>query len=940
MKADLFVLETSQVSRRGSLVTSGVPLPQGQVKEAAELSLSRQNGEQIPCQCTPLNHWPDGSVKWVLLDFRLDLDAGAEACLALSNEKPAAVFPRVTFLRCRSVRDGFAFRTGALRATLPRRAEHWIEDVALGRSGGIGLLTGPVLRLGVTDAGHKPLSAAQIVPSKSVVELEGPERTVIRQRGWIATPEGDCLFRYTHRLHLRADSTQVRVETTLTQLSEWPLLLLREWSLIFPLPACAAGEYRFGGSQTIHHGSFRETQTRHLTPDQAYGWKTAVLVQDSPSSYHVSASHRLDDSGGTRAPGWVDLRGEAFGLTVAVRHFWQQFPVTLIARGDGAIEAGLIPKQTDQPFRMERGAAKTFELMLDFHRGDRPDEVIAAAVADYSDPLFAAATPAWYHQSGAFGPLPPFDPSRFPEYDLAAKLHAAPHHPAPPFGPRHYGDQLFLGTTKGKYAFVNLEYDTPLQDIHRFARTGCRAFLNRALLGASHQADIDTNHATGHQLRHSPLHTTWMPDLGHVTLGGLVFGYLLTGQRRLLNAAKKIGRWLCDSLAAGVSHFGSGRHIGWPLIALQHLYRETGERKYLDAARRFIQELDGVQLPSGEFACTGDGQTDIPFFCGLAAWGVAGFAEISGDKRAAKVALGHVDYLLGLYPEYAMRTLPALVWAHRKTGDRKYLDFAERTYETSLVYNREGVITFAHPYLAWRERNGLVSRCALERPLPPLHRSPECHGETLEPSDRIFFRWTHSESLELLVQRFLPLAEGTVRLATLSGEQVAELSFSSEPRTLTQQQVLRLPSLQPGDYVIETRTSDPSGRAFWQIWCALVLPMVRFSEDRLVLAPVFGLAHDCEWLQIQLSAEGEGYKSATLYDRRGKIVLAVHEYIDLDDTTCHRSQHAVDVADGLNGLWHLDLVGYQAVVPQAEPWFARSTQAFFLPGVQSCARTR
>src|SRR5262249_52397291 len=50
-------------------VTVGFPFPRGGLQDTASLSLVSADGRPIVLQAEPLARWPDGSVKWLLLDF-------------------------------------------------------------------------------------------------------------------------------------------------------------------------------------------------------------------------------------------------------------------------------------------------------------------------------------------------------------------------------------------------------------------------------------------------------------------------------------------------------------------------------------------------------------------------------------------------------------------------------------------------------------------------------------------------------------------------------------------------------------------------------------------------------------------------------------------------------------------------------------------------------
>jgi len=82
--------------RHGSAepVTTGLPLPAGRVRDAAELALlSADMTRSLPLQCDVLERWPDGSIRWALLDWLLP--AGANE-VAVAIRVPASDSPTTT----------------------------------------------------------------------------------------------------------------------------------------------------------------------------------------------------------------------------------------------------------------------------------------------------------------------------------------------------------------------------------------------------------------------------------------------------------------------------------------------------------------------------------------------------------------------------------------------------------------------------------------------------------------------------------------------------------------------------------------------------------------------------------------------------------------------------------------------------------------------------
>jgi len=69
------VVEPSGVVRSGWPVTSGVPFGIGELISADAVSLRRgeAGGPEVPLQTEILSRWPDSSIRWLLLDFQVDL---------------------------------------------------------------------------------------------------------------------------------------------------------------------------------------------------------------------------------------------------------------------------------------------------------------------------------------------------------------------------------------------------------------------------------------------------------------------------------------------------------------------------------------------------------------------------------------------------------------------------------------------------------------------------------------------------------------------------------------------------------------------------------------------------------------------------------------------------------------------------------------------------
>ncbi len=114
---------TTQIS---TAVRSGVPFPQGLLP--AFQSVAAFVGEQrLPTQQRTLSTWPDGSVRWLLLDTEIDLSAQKKTSVALRilNETP-------TFASAVTITEDaerISVDTGPMQVDIPKRNGSLIERV-------------------------------------------------------------------------------------------------------------------------------------------------------------------------------------------------------------------------------------------------------------------------------------------------------------------------------------------------------------------------------------------------------------------------------------------------------------------------------------------------------------------------------------------------------------------------------------------------------------------------------------------------------------------------------------------------------------------------------------------------------------------------------------------------------------------------------------------
>lgn len=88
------IVETPKGEPAGrAAVSAGVPFARKALLDCSVLSLADDAGKPTPLQAQVLSRWPDGSCRWVLLDFQADIGAGSNPRFTLETRAPDRPLP-------------------------------------------------------------------------------------------------------------------------------------------------------------------------------------------------------------------------------------------------------------------------------------------------------------------------------------------------------------------------------------------------------------------------------------------------------------------------------------------------------------------------------------------------------------------------------------------------------------------------------------------------------------------------------------------------------------------------------------------------------------------------------------------------------------------------------------------------------------------------------
>ncbi|MEO7424722.1 MAG: hypothetical protein ABI036_06005 [Fibrobacteria bacterium] len=420
-------------------VRMGISLPQGRVRDAANLRLicpEAAEGETLR-DLETLARWPDGSVKWALLRFQAASGAmnrprayrlieAADDPGGIGGGSAGGPNPGET-LTLRHTADTLEVDTGRARFAVDKA---WLYPLRRAECGGTEMLAYPGVPELMIDAEGNPL---RFEIQSLEVEHAGRAQADVFLAGDLVSASGSVFCRGECRLFFFAGTALVKMEFALWNprparhpgglwdLGDGGSVFFRRCGFAFPLDPALRGT--FAASLDPADGESEAGPgpvSVHQSGPGGEAWRSLALVdrhnQPTPrfQGYRFSrpengkeGAEGRDPSGvreGKRAnPALVFRSGSAAGKTQAVsialamESFWQTFPNRLGAEAHG-FTAEPFPAAEAAEFELQGGEMAASTLWLDFAApGDA-----SAALACARNPAVPYLDAAAYAASGCF----------------------------------------------------------------------------------------------------------------------------------------------------------------------------------------------------------------------------------------------------------------------------------------------------------------------------------------------------------------------------------------------------------------------------------------------------------------------------------------------------------------------------------------------------------
>ena len=344
------------LQRSAEPVTMGLPLPRGLCVNTREIGLVDATGVERPVQIRTLNRWPDGSIKWALVDLQADIEgaAGRSRYELVVGRAPrgAAAGPRVT---ASTSGTAVTVDTGAARFSIRPGDGFPCAEITID---GQPVVDPKRTALLIEDADGQCLTT---VIDRVEVEDSGPLRAVVRCEGRIVGPRAKVSLQLIARLHFFAGSATVRIVLTLRNpraaghsgghwtLGERGSVFLRDASLRIALADVAAAlSARCSPEHGARYAAYDLPFELYQDSSGGEAWNSAVhknrehVVPNQMRGYRLRAG--ASETTALRACPVLSVSTDTRTLSAAMPYFWQNFPKAFEADGD-SITCRLFPRQ-------------------------------------------------------------------------------------------------------------------------------------------------------------------------------------------------------------------------------------------------------------------------------------------------------------------------------------------------------------------------------------------------------------------------------------------------------------------------------------------------------------------------------------------------------------------------------------------------------------------
>ncbi|MBU2869101.1 glycoside hydrolase family 127 protein [Colwellia sp. E2M01] len=513
------ISESHNLSRSAQPISMGCPFGVGIFFTDTPLAISQKDGQLISCQISPLTYWHDGSIKWAMIDFVVDIKANETLALTLTDNfaKTDLLASQHSITISKSTHQ-LEINTG-LATFFINTAQGkplTLVSAALSETGDN---KKPPLTIELTDPTNEKHQA--LVDKVNIdTNISASHRKTVNITGSFNDESNNgvgVLFEAT--LTFFANSSYIKSELTihnpqaamhpggLWDLGDEGSILFK--SLNVNIPVDSNGTVNIYDHITNKSVTCGENASIQQFSSGGVNWQSPIhknaagKVEIEKNGFEITSTsaayHELEESKGLRiSPAFsvcnTNVNDTENTLSVYVEKFWQNFPKA-IAKQNDVLSVALFPEGN---FELQGGEKKTHSLWVDFVSTEQN-------FAWLDKPLNISIAPKYIEKTAAFD-LFVADLKRDELAKIIEKgVHGennffAKREAVDEFGWRNFGDLYADHETEGytgNETFVshyNNQYDPIYGFVYQYLAHGNTDYLELANDLTKHVADIDIYH--------------------------------------------------------------------------------------------------------------------------------------------------------------------------------------------------------------------------------------------------------------------------------------------------------------------------------------------------------------------------------------------------------------------------------------------------------------
>jgi hypothetical protein len=624
------------------LLTRGVPLPPGAVRNPAGVRVVNAKGKVLASAGKVLQKRPDGSIEWLLMDILTPLSGQEKTSIFVEpspGKQPTVKNP------VKLVKQGrqLTLTNGLSAVTVSGEGGTLVRKLIVNGRTIVG--EGMLVDLECVDAGGKIHRASLSGAYRVSVPHQNPLRTVVMLTGKHQARDGATFMDFALRFTLTANSPDVKIEHTFyCREPRDGKICIRSMKLVMPTTMngdatkllrqntrgydCVCQDLEVKeNAEIVASGTGDLDNYKDPGAGVAHQVAGGAVFLRNPDSFHENWSEypfqmRPGQSSGFRT--WhasvgmrhvlpvVGWKQKDFTLVTAFEHFRQLHPKAIDI--DESLIAWSIWPAWSSPMQVVQGVSKSHSFWITGEkRALNMDDVIDVLYRweyGYVEPVdvsFDLAWPAFCEVLDCQHFLK-HQPEKYPLLENLIEVAPAAGNPGrhtydrmPATGMFNFGDNVgggIAGSTDTGTCDNNEDDCRVLFPLQQFLRTGHTYCWDFGKEMSRHHMEVDfcewstEDRRRGGLIAHTGGHFIGCVYPSHQWAEGLLAYYYMSGDERAKRAVIGCGDnnvwWAYNKTELTCC---DGREAGMPLVNLAAAYRLTRDEKYIKAAKHIIENF-------------------------------------------------------------------------------------------------------------------------------------------------------------------------------------------------------------------------------------------------------------------------------------------------------------------------------------------------------------